>query len=61
MTRDCWEDFAASGRISDYLKYREQECRTGQQPVAAASIGVGHGADGCFDGHGAVSNASRGV
>ena len=25
MTRDSWKDFALSGRVSDYLKYREQE------------------------------------
>lgn len=25
MTRDCWKDFAHSGKVSDYLQYRKQE------------------------------------
>lgn len=60
MTRDCWEDFALSGRVSDYLKYREQECRNGQQPSEAVWIGgVTHGTDDRTDRHGAVGNACR--
>ncbi len=59
MTRDCWKDFATSGKVSDYLKYREQERRTVQLPAAKASIGAEYGTDGCFDGHGTVSNAHR--
>lgn len=60
MTRDCWKDFAVSGRVSDYLKYREQERSSRQQCSAAAWIGgVAHGADSCPDRHGAVSDACR--
>lgn len=60
MTRDCWKDFAASGRVSDYLKYREQERRSGQQSNAASWIGgMANGADSRSDGHGTISNACR--
>ncbi len=58
MARDCWEDFAASGRISDYLKYREQAYRERQDArQAVLSGGVEHGADGCPDRHGVVCDA----
>lgn len=60
MTRDCWKDFAVSGRVSDYLKYREQECRRGAGAVPAAWIGgVVHGTDSCADRDGTVSDACR--
>lgn len=60
MTRDGWEDFALSGRISDYLKYREQESRSRQQPGTAAWLGgATDGTDDRADGHGAVGNACR--
>ncbi len=60
MTRDCWKDFAATGRVSDYLKYREQEHRCVRQSAASAWIdGAVHGADNRSDRHGAVSNACR--
>lgn len=57
MTRDCWKDFAVSGRVSDYLKYREQECRKERQ--AALVDGVKDGTDSCPGRHGAVSSACR--
>ena len=58
MTRDCWKDFADTGRVSDYLKYREQERCSGCQAHAAVwTDGVEHGTDNCPDGHGAVGNA----
>lgn len=57
MTRDCWNEFAASGKVSDYLKYREQECRK-EQPLVLAG-GVRHGTNACPDRHGALSNACR--
>ena len=58
MTRDCWKDFADSGRVSDYLKYREQERCCVREPAAAAGMGgLEHGTDNCPDGHGAVGNA----
>ncbi|MDE6888984.1 MAG: hypothetical protein K2P45_10150 [Eubacterium sp.] len=60
MTRDCWEDFALSGRVSDYLKYREQEGRSSEQACAAAWMGgAAHGTDDRTDGHGPVGNACR--
>lgn len=60
MTRDGWEDFALSGRVSDYLKYREQESRSRQQPGTAAWLGgAADGTDDRADGHGAVGNACR--
>ena len=41
MTRDCWQDFALSGKVSDYLLYRKQEersndrtGRTGEETVS---------------------------
>ncbi len=59
MTRDCWKDFAISGRVSDYLKYREQETHTQRQIAApsASAGGVGHGTKNCSDRHGVVRNA----
>ena len=57
MTRDCWKDFAVSGRVSDYLRYREQECQKERQ--AALIGGVRNGTDGRPDRHGAVGNACR--
>lgn len=60
MTRDCWKEFALSGRVSDYLKYREQECRRGQQSVTAAWTDEGaNGTDDRTDRNGAVGNACR--
>ncbi|MDE7312145.1 MAG: hypothetical protein K2N87_11100 [Eubacterium sp.] len=60
MTRDCWDDFALSGRVSDYLKYREQEQRGGQQRCTAAwAGGKTHGTYDRPDGHGACGNAGR--
>lgn len=60
MTRDCWKEFALSGRVSDYLKYREQEYRGGQPPAAAAWTDEGaDGTDDRTDRHGAVGNACR--
>ncbi len=60
MTRDSWKDFALSGRVSDYLKYREQEERRSRQTAAAAWIGgASDGTDNYADGHGVVSNACR--
>ncbi len=56
MTRDCWKEFALSGRVSDYLKYREQEYRGGQPPAAAAWTDE---TDDRTDRHGAVGNACR--
>ena len=46
MTRDCWNEFAVSGRVSDYLKYREQErCKVRRSGDAAWIDGVTHGTD----------------
>ena len=60
MTRDCWNELATSGRVSDYLKYREQECRSGQQSGAAVWIDeVANGTDDRTDRYGAVGNACR--
>lgn len=60
MTRDCWDDFVVSGRVSDYLKYREQEQRGGQRENTAAwTGGKANGAYDRPDGHGAVGNAGR--
>ncbi len=59
MTRDCWKDFAASGRVSDYLRYRKQERDERQQLSAAWSDGAAHGTDGDADRHGPVGDACR--
>ena len=58
MTRDCWKDFAASGSVSDFLKYREQERSCGQPSAVSAWIGgMAHGADDCSDRHDTYGNA----
>ena len=61
MTRDCWEDFAASGRVSDYLKYREQKSHTPSDPGALAvwTGGVEHGSENRPDRYCIVRNACR--
>lgn len=59
MTRDCWKDFASSGRVSDYLKYREQERSSPQSGTAAWMGGREDGTDDRPDRHGAVGNACR--
>lgn len=59
MTRDCWKDFAASGRVSDYLRYREQECDERQQGSAVWSDGAAHGTDSDADRHGPVGDTCR--
>ncbi len=60
MTSGCWDNFALSGRISDYLKYREQEDCGRQQHCSAAWMGdKAHGTDDRPDRHGAVGNACR--
>ncbi len=59
MTKNCWNDFAASGRVSDYLKYREQEGQKEQPKAALSTGGVEHGTDDRPDRHGAVSHACR--
>ncbi|MCI8891267.1 MAG: hypothetical protein HFH34_07990 [Eubacterium sp.] len=59
MTRDSWKDFALSGRVSDYLKYREQENRSSRQGAAVWTGGASDGTDNRADGHGIVSNACR--
>lgn len=60
MTRDCWDNFVKTGRVSDYLKYREQACSVGHPSAAAAwTDGVTNGPDDRSDRHGAVGNACR--
>ena len=60
MTRDCWNEFAVSGRVSDYLKYREQErCKVRPSGDAAWIDGVTHGTDDRTDRYGAVGNSCR--
>ncbi len=59
MTRDCWKDFADTGRVSDYLKYREQIRCCSAKPRAAWTDGAEHGTDSCPDRHGALGNACR--
>lgn len=59
MTRDCWKEFTQSGRVSDYLKYREQECRPGHTFHAAWMDGVTNGTDDRTDRHGAVGHTCR--
>ena len=60
MTRDCWNEFAVSGRVSDYLKYREQECNKVRHSGDAAWIdGVTHATDDRTDRNGAVGNSCR--
>lgn len=56
MTRDCWKDFAVSGKVSDYLRYCEQEHRREEE---APKSGVKNGTDSCPDRHGTFSNACR--
>ncbi len=56
MTRDCWKDFAVSGKVSDYLRYCEQEQRRRDRPL---TNGVKDGTDSCPDRHGAFGNACR--
>lgn len=60
MAKNSWNDFAASGKVSDYLKYRRQECRmTSQAALSAPVNGVGHGTKNCPDRHRIVCNACR--
>lgn len=61
MTRDCWNDFAVTGRVSDYLRYREQEYHTQCQSKAqtASMSGVEHGTKNCPDRHGVIRDACR--
>lgn len=56
MTRDCWKDFAVSGKVSDYLRYCEQEQRRKDQPP---TNGVKNGTDSCPDRYRAFRNACR--
>lgn len=58
MTMDGWLDFAASGKISDYLKYREQVYLQSTKTQETVSLsGVEHGADDCPDRHGVIRDA----
>lgn len=65
MTKDCWKDFAASGRVSDYLRYRKQEQDSGEtgeteeEPLRFTGTWTGqaHGADNFTDRHSDIGNA----
>lgn len=60
MISDSWKDFAASGRVSDYLEYRRKS-QTGGQAVKlpAAADGVEHERVGAPDRNGVIRDACR--
>lgn len=64
MTRDCWEDFAVSGRVSDYLRYRQQACHRDDETAGFGleqTGGMKYEPDDCSDRYGIVGHASGGL
>ena len=57
MTGNGWSDFAASGKVSDYLRYCKQQYRGERGECQERK----HEPDDDSDRHGPVSNAGRGI
>lgn len=63
MIQDAWKDFELSGKVSDYLNYRQSTGtkdmseRSNERSVTAERGIDGYGTEHSSDGHGVTCNA----